>query len=49
MTLEEFLKALALATDRPLKITGGPGDRLRLQLDTRRLHLFDPASGEAIL
>jgi multiple sugar transport system ATP-binding protein len=26
-----------------------PGDRLRLQLDTRRLHLFDPASGMAIL
>ena len=26
-----------------------PGDRLRLQLDTRRLHLFDPASGVAIL
>jgi multiple sugar transport system ATP-binding protein len=26
-----------------------PGDRLRLQLDTRRLHLFDAASGEAIL
>jgi len=26
-----------------------PGDRLRLQLDTRRLHLFDPSSGEAIL
>jgi multiple sugar transport system ATP-binding protein len=26
-----------------------PGDRLRLQLDTRRLHLFDPASGVSIL
>ena len=26
-----------------------PGDRLRLKLDTRRLHLFDPATGEAIL
>ena len=26
-----------------------PGDRLRLELDTRRLHLFDPSSGEAIL
>ena len=26
-----------------------PGDRLRLQLDTRRLHLFDAASGAAIL
>ena len=26
-----------------------PGDRLHLQLDTRRLHLFDPSSGEAIL
>ncbi len=26
-----------------------PGDRLRLKLDTRRLHLFDPATGNAIL
>ncbi len=26
-----------------------PGDRLRLQLDTRRLHLFDQASGASIL
>jgi multiple sugar transport system ATP-binding protein len=26
-----------------------PGDRLRLKLDTRRLHLFDPATGTAIL
>ncbi len=33
--------------DPQLKVD--PGDRLRLQLDTRRLHLFDPASGEAIL
>jgi len=33
--------------DPQLKVD--PGDRLRLQLDTRRLHLFDPSSGEAIL
>src|SRR5436190_678691 len=33
--------------DPQLKVD--PGDRLRLLLDTRRLHLFDPASGEAIL
>jgi len=33
--------------DPQLKVD--PGDRLRLQLDTRRLHLFDPASGEAII
>jgi multiple sugar transport system ATP-binding protein len=33
--------------DPQLKVD--PGDRLRLQLDTRRLHLFDPATGEAIL
>jgi len=33
--------------DPQLKVD--PGDRLRLQLDTRRLHLFDPASGESIL
>ncbi|HEY6875183.1 MAG TPA: sn-glycerol-3-phosphate ABC transporter ATP-binding protein UgpC [Candidatus Dormibacteraeota bacterium] len=26
-----------------------PGDRLRLLLDTRRLHLFDPATGDSIL
>ena len=26
-----------------------PGDRLRLLLDTRRLHLFDPATGNSIL
>src|SRR5579859_154524 len=26
-----------------------PGDRIRLGLDTRRLHLFDPATGIAIL
>src|SRR5260221_9681818 len=33
--------------DPQLKVA--PGDRLRLQLDTRRLHLFDPATSEAIL
>jgi ABC-type sugar transport system ATPase subunit len=27
----------------------GPGDRLRLTIDTRRLHLFEPATGKAIL
>ena len=26
-----------------------PGDRLQLKLDTRRLHLFDPATGNSIL
>jgi len=33
--------------DPQLKVD--PGDRLRLKLDTRRLHLFDPATGNAIL
>ena len=33
--------------DPQLKVD--PGDRIRLSMDTRRLHLFDPASGVAIL
>jgi len=31
------------------QLSVGPGDRLRLTIDTRRLHLFEPATGKAIL
>jgi ABC-type sugar transport system ATPase subunit len=39
--------AMTVRVDPQLKVD--PGDRIRLSLDTRRLHLFDPATGVAIM
>jgi len=39
--------AITARVDPQLKVD--PGDHLRLAIDTRRLHLFDPATGVAIL
>jgi multiple sugar transport system ATP-binding protein len=39
--------AITARVDPQLKVA--PGDHLRLAVDTRRLHLFDPSSGIALL
>jgi ABC-type sugar transport system ATPase subunit len=39
--------AMTARVDPQLKVD--PGDRIRLSVDTRRLHLFDPATGIAIM
>jgi multiple sugar transport system ATP-binding protein len=39
--------AISARVDPQLKVS--PGDRVRLGVDTRRLHLFDPVSEQAIL
>jgi multiple sugar transport system ATP-binding protein len=39
--------AITARVDPQLKVD--PGDRVRLSIDRRRLHLFDPANGAAIL
>jgi multiple sugar transport system ATP-binding protein len=39
--------AITARVDPNLKVE--PGDRVRLGVDTRRLHLFDPESEKAIL
>jgi multiple sugar transport system ATP-binding protein len=39
--------AITARVDPQLKVD--PGDHLRLAVDTRRLHLFDPTTGIALL
>ena len=39
--------ALTARVDPNLKAS--PGDRVRLAVDTRRLHLFEPESGKALV
>jgi multiple sugar transport system ATP-binding protein len=39
--------AITARVDPQLKVD--PGDRLRLSVDTRRLHLFEPSTGKALL
>jgi ABC-type sugar transport system ATPase subunit len=39
--------AITARVDPQLKVD--PGDRMKLAVDTRRLHLFEPVTGAAIL